>query len=141
MANLTTSEDIIVDALFRSAEPVDGTSDYDTQALTWLNRTYTETLGDNKIIGGAKGMLEGFESIFADGADLVISEEASDYRPESEWLVQQLNLSGERWNIHSAENYQNDSDRSVYRFFELFDLPNLPGMENWLNERPLEKLT
>ena len=41
MANLTTSEDIINDALFRSAEPVDGTSDYDSQALTWLNRVYT----------------------------------------------------------------------------------------------------
>lgn len=94
----------------------------------WMNQTYTEILGDDNIIGGAKGMLEGFDSIFKDGADLVISEEASDYRPESEWLVQQLNLSGERWQVHSAESYQNDSDRSVYRFFELFDLPNLPGM-------------
>ncbi len=99
----------------------------------WLNQTYAETLGDEHIIGGSKGMLEGFDSIFANGADLVISEEASDYRPESKWLIDQLNASDshsdDRWQIHSAESYQNDSKRSVYRFFELFDLPNLPGME------------
>jgi hypothetical protein len=99
----------------------------------WLNQTFSETLGDDKVIGGSKGMLEGFSSIFKSNADLVISKEASDYRPESEWLIQQLNASssqsGESWQIHSAESYQNNNKRSVYRFFELFDLPNLPGIE------------
>jgi len=99
----------------------------------WLNQTYSQTLGDDTIIGGARGMMEGFASIFPNGADLVISEEASDYRPESQWLVDQLNTSaspsGERWQLHPAESYQNKIGRAVYRFFELFDLPNLPGIE------------
>lgn len=99
----------------------------------WLNQTYSETLGDETIIGGAKGMIEGFASTFDHGADLVISEEASDYRPESEWLVEQLKTvaspSGEPWQLHPAESYQNRDGRAVYRFFELFDLPNLPGIE------------
>lgn len=98
----------------------------------WLNQTFTEKLGDDQIIGGANGMLDGFASIFQNSADLVISEEASDYRPESEWLVQQLNSnahSSEPWQVHSAETYQSNNERSVYRFFELFDLPNLPGIE------------
>ena len=101
----------------------------------WLNQVYSEILGDDLIIGGAKGILEGFAAIFENGADLVISEEASDYRPESEWLVQQLNTSDsdEPWQICSAESYQNDGNRAVYRFFELFDLPNLPGIETLAN--------
>lgn len=100
----------------------------------WLNQTYCAKLGDPHIIGGAEDMLNGFASIFKNGADLVISQESADYRPESDWLVQQLNAratsSLPSWQVHSAETYQNKSDRAVYRFFELFDLPNLPGLEN-----------
>ena len=87
----------------------------------WLNQTFSETLGDDQVIGGANGMLEGFASMFQNGADLVISKEASDYLPESEWLVQQLNSSNSQpddiWQIHPAESYQSDKGRSVYRFF------------------------
>ena len=42
MANLTTSADIINDALFRASELTDGTSDLDSQALVYLNRAYRE---------------------------------------------------------------------------------------------------
>jgi hypothetical protein len=42
MANLTTSADILTDALFRCGEPTDGTSDFDSQALIHLNRAYRE---------------------------------------------------------------------------------------------------
>lgn len=40
MANLKFSSDLINDALFRANEPTDGTSDYESQALVYLNRAY-----------------------------------------------------------------------------------------------------
>jgi hypothetical protein len=33
--------------------------------------------------------------------------------------------------VHEAESYQ-ARDRAIYRFFELFDLPNLPHWQSWL---------
>ena len=40
MANYRYSSDLINDVLFRAGEPTDGTSDFETQALTYLNRAY-----------------------------------------------------------------------------------------------------
>jgi hypothetical protein len=37
------------------------------------------------------------------------------------------------WRVVSAENYEPQNGRAVYRFFELFDLPNIPGIENTLH--------
>ncbi|NNE93492.1 MAG: hypothetical protein HKN23_17740 [Verrucomicrobiales bacterium] len=93
----------------------------------WLGETYAGTKPEEKIIGGADGMLRGFESIFSSSnVDIAISEESSDYRPEMEWLAGQLD--GD-FQVHSAENFTAKTDRDIYRFFELFDLPNLPGIE------------
>jgi hypothetical protein len=82
-----------------------------------------------EIIGGADGMLRGFESIFGDAkmVHVVVSEEAATYRPEMEWLAGQLNEQKRRtFNIqHSTFNGFADGD-AVYRFFELFDLANVP---------------
>jgi hypothetical protein len=90
----------------------------------WLNRMYSES----KVIGGADGMLRGFESIFGDTkrVHIVVSEEAATYRPEMEWLAGQLNTQKHRtFNIqHSTFNDFGEGD-AVYRFFELFDLPNV----------------
>jgi hypothetical protein len=36
------------------------------------------------------------------------------------------------WRVVAAENYEPQDGRAVYRFFELFDLPNIPGIENTL---------
>ncbi|MCF6311449.1 MAG: hypothetical protein L3J39_03265 [Verrucomicrobiales bacterium] len=96
----------------------------------WLNQTYSQSLRDQHIIGGADGMLKGFASIFKNAAHLVISKESADYRPECDWLVQQLNhsLNTDQWSVHGAEGYTNQDQQAVYRFFELFDLPNLPGI-------------
>src|SRR6201993_5399405 len=55
----------------------------------WLNQTYSTF--EKEIIGGADGMLEGFGSVLPNGGDIVISQEASTYRPEMEWLATQLN--------------------------------------------------
>jgi len=40
MANLTFSSDLIEYALFEGGEKTDGTSDFDSQALIWLNENY-----------------------------------------------------------------------------------------------------
>ena len=92
----------------------------------WLNQTYT-ALGAN-IIGGADGMIDGFRNCLPKGGDVVVSQEAGTYFPEMRWMVAQLNarVPEHQWNAVEAENYAPLPGRDVYRFFELFDLPNLP---------------
>jgi hypothetical protein len=99
----------------------------------WLNQTYA-TLGSD-VIGGAEGMLDGFRSLLPEGGDIVISEEASTYRPEMNWVVAQLNQKHPefQWRVLEAETYQPVAGRNVYRFFELFDLPNLPRVSELMN--------
>jgi len=109
----------------------------------WLGKTYSNVLpascrqisnqdqncrqdADSTLIGGADGMLRGFESIFGDvkTVHIIVSEEAATYRPEMAWLCEQL---GSRFTVHdSCFNDFADGD-AVYRFFELFDLPNVPN--------------
>jgi len=104
----------------------------------WLNQTYSTFDGD--IIGGANGMLDGFRSVLPNGGDIVISRESATYRPEMDWIAARLNQtsniehsgSSTVWRVVSAENYEPQAGRAVYRFFELFDLPNIPGIENTL---------
>jgi hypothetical protein len=93
---------------------------------SWLNQTYSE-LGE-EVIGGAEGMLDGFATVLPDGGEIVISAESATYRPEMEYLVRQLNarFPERSWKVVSAENYRAQPGRDVYRFFELFDLPNIP---------------
>ena len=92
----------------------------------WLNQTYTNLAAE--VIGGAEGMLNGFRSVLPEGGDIVVSEEAATYRPEMRWVAAQLNKRHRRneWEVVEAETYAPRPGRSVYRFFELFDLPNLP---------------
>ena len=88
----------------------------------WLNQTYSRS--GSQVIGGADGMLRGFESIFGDAEQvhIVVSEEAQTYRPEMEWLAGQL---GPRFTVHDARFNDFARGAAVYRFFELFDLPNV----------------
>jgi hypothetical protein len=99
----------------------------------WLNQTYA-ALGSD-VIGGAEGMLDGFRSLLPEGGDIVISEEASTYRPEMNWMAAQLNQKHPefQWRVLEAETYQPVAGRNVYRFFELFDLPNLPRVSELMN--------
>jgi hypothetical protein len=95
----------------------------------WLGKTYSESRIQNpesKLLGGADGMMRGFESIFGDAkhVHIVVSEEAATYRPEMEWLAAQL---GARFTIHDSRFNQFAEGDAVYRFFELFDLANVPG--------------
>jgi hypothetical protein len=119
----------------------------------WLNQTYSTF--DSQIIGGTDGMLDGFESVLPNGGDIVISREAATYWPEMEWIAARLNQTravtgvvdsdsisdsrsaglsdpGYNWRVVPAENYEPQNGRAVYRFFELFDLPNIPKIENTL---------
>ncbi len=91
----------------------------------WLNETYAQ-VGNNGVVGGASGFLDHFGSVFGKGADIVISEESGDYRPEMNWLASRLDGPEKSWSVRPAESYQPDG-RDVYRFFELFDLGNLPA--------------
>jgi hypothetical protein len=79
-----------------------------------------------EIIGGADGMMRGFESIFSGAKQIhiVVSEEAATYRPEMEWLTKQL---GGQFTVHDSQFNDFAGGSAVYRFFELFDLANVPN--------------
>ena len=97
----------------------------------WLGGVYSEVRSqESGVIGGAEGMLKGFASIFGDAqrVHIVVSEESASYRPEMEWLANQLNAAGGR-SFHlqpSTFNSPSPGD-AVYRFFELFDVANVAG--------------
>jgi hypothetical protein len=78
------------------------------------------------ILGGADGMLRGFAGIFGDAKriHLVVSEEAATYRPEMEWLAARL---GPAFSLRTAQFDDFADGDAVYRFFELFDLANVPN--------------
>jgi len=95
----------------------------------WLNQTYS-ALPDPapaEVLGGADGMLRGFEQIFgsAGTVHLIVSEEAATYRPEMAWVAGQLGA--DRFQVHDATFMDFKEGDAVYRFFELFDLPNVPN--------------
>jgi hypothetical protein len=77
------------------------------------------------VLGGENGMLNGFRSLLPDGGKVLISEEAADYRPEMEWLSQQL---GPAWTVGAAEEHEIEN-QAIYRFFELFDWESVPAIK------------
>jgi hypothetical protein len=42
-------------------------------------------------------------SLFEDGAEILVSEESNDYRPEMDWLAAEL---GEKFTVHQAEKWR-----------------------------------
>ena len=96
----------------------------------WLNQTYSALNSEPQpvnLLGGADGMIRGFESIFGDvkQVHIVISEEAATYKPEMDWLASQIgNL---KFKIQNSKFEGFADGDAVYRFFELFDLPNVPN--------------
>jgi hypothetical protein len=89
----------------------------------WLNQTYSKN--GKAVLGGADGMIRGFESIFGDAKNvhIVVSEEAETYRPEMEWLAAQIGDS--KFKIQDSKFEGFAEGDAVYRFFELFDLHNI----------------
>ncbi len=102
-----------------------------------------------EILGGTRGMLHGFDSMICAAAEtddpalaIVVSDESNDYRPEMSWLADALREIGRRaWMIRPEDLqftedglYIESEGKSVridvvYRFFELFDLKNIPKAE------------
>ncbi len=101
------------------------------------------------IIGGADGLVDGFYEAIAASTKaetptlgLVVSDESESYREEMQWLAQQLSAAGHRTHcVHPRElrfdetglyleiDGQLERLDAVYRFFELFDLKNVPKAE------------
>lgn len=90
----------------------------------WLTETYAKAGFD--VLGGGSGMIDGFRSLMPEGGQILISEEADDYRPEMAWLAEQL---GEAWSVARAETYSAGHE-TLYRFFELFDWKNIPAIKH-----------
>lgn len=103
----------------------------------------------DRPVGERDGMVAGFERMIRAHASqedpllaIVVSDESKDYRPEMEWLGRALHQRGLRTAVlHPREAYFTEeglwADREgtreridiLYRFFELFDLKNIPKSE------------
>jgi hypothetical protein len=93
----------------------------------WLNQTYA-AFGTHDVIGGATGMTDGFRNILGGAGEVLVSKEAATYRPEMQYLSR---LAGGAIRVHEAETFvpraAGETPQSLYRFFEHFDLPNIPS--------------
>lgn len=108
-----------------------------------MARTY-HALGHD-LIGGATGMAEGFARMIRSQTEvtdpflaIVISQESADYWEEMAWLGQRLEDLGLRTAVLRPESlsfteeglfHEGRRIDVVYRFFELFDLANIPKAE------------
>jgi hypothetical protein len=80
----------------------------------------------NRLWGSSTAFLEGFRSIVANGT-ILVSQEASTYLPEMQWIASKIGAS-----VIAAEGASLSllqSQPATYRFFELFDLANIPGAD------------
>ncbi len=110
----------------------------------FLNRLYSKV--DDGVIGDGDLMLEKFyEALAAKSPDkhaptivIAVSDEAATYRPEMEWICEELQKQGRRvfcfepdevyplgGVLHVSIDGNPEKVDVIYRFFELFDLPNL----------------
>jgi hypothetical protein len=108
--------------------------------------TAGSTSDGSAVVGGGDAMIANFyASLAALRADLrnplialVVSDEAATYRPEMQWLAQQLQLQGKRvfclrpedlFPLENALFFDVEGNPEkidiIYRFFELFDLENI----------------
>ena len=106
-----------------------------------------------EVLGSAEGMAEAFFRAVTGGEDpyrnpllaIVVSEEAETYRPEMEWLAEQLQKQGRRVFVFRPEeifllgetvcaSLDGNPERidCVYRFWELFDHFDFPWAEGLL---------
>lgn len=102
------------------------------------------------VAGGADGLVTGFARMIRDVAGkpdpvlaIVVSEESTDYWLEQKWLAERLNAlglvataarpgdlryDGEAFHAPFADGQERRID-VIYRFYELFDLKNIPKAE------------
>ncbi len=112
----------------------------------FLNRLYAGSAGDPAVLGAGDKMIRNFHASLTALRPgqanpliaLVVSDEAATYRPEMEWLAHELQLLGKRVfclrpeDLFPLENslyfdVEGNPEKIdiIYRFFELFDLPNI----------------
>jgi hypothetical protein len=122
----------------------------------FLNRLYADKHGEALIGAGSEDMLEAFYRVLANRAPqvsspyiaILVSDEAATYRPEMEWLASQLRQRGRRVHVYHPNDVMPlgdaicvgiDGDPQevdvIYRFWELFDLANVPIAEHLLGAR------
>jgi hypothetical protein len=123
-----------------------------------LSRAYASLeLDALELVGGANGMVEGFATMLRSlqepgqsaqpgACAIVVSDESKDYRPEMRWLASCLSEAGleahcvEPRDVRFTEEVllirrspeSTDPEVAIsvlYRFFELFDLKNVPKAE------------
>jgi hypothetical protein len=115
-----------------------------------LSQLYTEADSTRlSLIGGPDGMIQGFAGMLRHRQGqhpgcvaILVSEEAKDYRPEMRWLAEQLRERGldcycvEPRDVRFTEEglflsagTEEKPVGLVYRFYELFDLMNIPKAE------------
>ncbi|MEB3198291.1 MAG: hypothetical protein VKP62_13905 [Candidatus Sericytochromatia bacterium] len=103
-----------------------------------------------QILGGADGLVQGYAAMIRDVAEktdpnlaIVVSEESDDYWLEQQWLGDALQAQGLSTVVVRPGDLRYDGDTVrvdlatgecrqidvIYRFFELFDLKNLPRAE------------
>ncbi len=112
--------------------------------LTGSMQQHYSSLGFT-MVGGANGMVEGFAAMVRSRAAtddpqlaIAVSDESNDYRPEMQWLSDQLCELGMNSGCAKPEEIVLRDDRlmlddrqidTLYRFFELFDLKNIPNYD------------
>jgi hypothetical protein len=130
-----------------------------------LSALYADSeAGGLSLAGGLEGMVRGFAAMLKGQllqhtgcVAILISEEAKDYRPEMTWLAARLRAIGldaycvEPRHIRFTEEGLRITSEGIdepialiYRFYELFDLPNIPKSElvqyaikkNWVAVTP-----
>lgn len=82
-----------------------------------------------EVMGGADGVADGFRAAHPEGAVIGVSQESADYRPEMEYLVQEL---GAFFSCTDAESLSPEMTGTLYRFFELFDTASIPPAQELL---------
>jgi len=98
-----------------------------------------------EIVGGATGIIHYFGKALKGLVEkedpvvaIVVSDESEDYRPEMNYVARQLTVEGLRAHqVHPRDLrfdetglYVNNQRIDIlYRFFELFDLPNIPKID------------
>ena len=113
----------------------------------FLNRLYSGVHGDALIGTGSQDMIEAFYQALSSRAPdraapmiaILVSDEAATYRPEMEWIAQELRALGRKVYVYHTDDVMPLGDTIcvpmdgepqqvdvIYRFWELFDLANVP---------------
>jgi hypothetical protein len=128
----------------------------------FLNRLYAGVHGDALIGAGTQDMVEAFYQALCSRAPdvavpmiaILVSDEAATYRPEMEWIAEELRALGRNVHVYHTDDVMPLGETIcvpmhgepqqvdvIYRFWELFDLANVPIAEHLLKARRESQLS